>query len=173
MREAECTVGDSSAAARRGIGRAISLLSASSSGCAVGKGAIQDNGALSRDIGDGDHTLVEGCIAAVAQDILLVLAVVVVVAAALRVLFAKALDGLRLVGIDGDVVEGPGVLVWVRVNGVVPRASEAIEEYSGSKTDTNTKEDRGNATPRRRSSSIWDRSAAAVESTTTVGWTWS
>jgi hypothetical protein len=173
VREAESTVCDSSATARRGIGRAISLLSASSSGCAVGKGAVQDNGALSRDIGDGDHTLVEGCIAAVAQDILLVLGVVVVVAAALGVLFAKALDWLRLVGVDGDVVEGPCVLVWVRVDGVVPRASETKEKYSGSKTDSGTKEDRGNAAPRRRSSSIWDRSTAAVESATTVGWTWS
>lgn len=113
MREAECTVGDSSATTRSGVSRAISLLSASSSSCAVGKRAVQDNGALSRDIGDRNHTLVEACIAAVAQDILLVLGVVVVVAAALGVLFAKALDWLRLVGVDGDVVEGPGVLVWV------------------------------------------------------------
>jgi hypothetical protein len=171
VRKAKCTAfcGSSTSA---GIGRrAISLLSASSSGCAVGKGAVQDNGALSLEIGHGDHTLVEACIAAVAQDILLVLGVVVVVTAALRVLFAKALDRLGLVGVNGDVVEGPGVLVWVRVDGVVPRASETIEEYSGSKTDSDTKEDRGNAAPRRRSSSIWDRSAAAVVSATTVGWT--
>lgn len=111
MRNAECTICDSSArATRRRViirGTAIGLLSASSSGCPVRKRAVQDNGAPSIDIGHRDHALVEACIATVAQDILLVLGVGVVVAAALIVLFAKALDWLRLVGIDGDVVEGP------------------------------------------------------------------
>lgn len=131
MRDAECTICDSSARATRRSrvivrSTAVSFLSASSSGCPVRKRAIQDNGAPSLDVGHRDHTLVEACIAAVAQDILLVLGVVVVVAAALIVLLAKALDWLRLVGIDGDVVEGPGVLVWVRVDASVPPAGETI-----------------------------------------------
>lgn len=174
MREAECTVCDTTAisgssAIRRSS--AISVLSASSSGCPVRKRSVQDNGALSLDIGHRDHTLVEALIAAVAQDILLVPSVLVVVAAAFVVLLAKALDRLRLVGIDGDVIEGPAVLIRVRVDAVtVPPAEETIGEYSGSNTNSNTEEDWGNSTPGRAPSSVWDRTAAAVVCAATVGW---
>lgn len=177
MRETECTVcdttGSSGSSAIRGSS-AISILSASSSGCPVRKRAVQDNGALSLDIGHRDHTLVEALIAAVAQDLLLVPSVLVVVAAALVVLLAKALDRLRLVGIDGDVKEGPAVLVRVRVDAVaVPPTEETICEYSGSNTNTNTEEYWGNSTPGRSTSSVGDRAAAAVVCAATVGWSWS
>jgi hypothetical protein len=83
---------------------------------------VQDNSALSVDISHRNHTVVQASVAPIAQNVLLVLGIGVVVAAALGELLAEAVDRLRLCNIEGRVVEGPAVGVRIVVDTVVPCA---------------------------------------------------
>lgn len=103
-----------------------STCSASITGChgSVRQSAIDEDGRGSVDVVDLDESLVEGGCAAIAEQTVHVRGISAIVAAALLVLLAQALDRLRLIRAGTGVVEGVRVRVWVIVRWVEPEAVE-------------------------------------------------
>lgn len=147
------------------IAGSIGTLGAAGSGRAVGKRAVDQQSRRAVDIGNVDHRLVERSIAAVTDQIVQILRVAVLVAAAHVVRVAGALHRLGLILLGGLVVIGVWVGVGIQVGAVQPHTGPEGEEACRKEDGHDTR--RGAATGLVR----YCRAAAVVSPTAVwVGW---
>lgn len=146
--------------ARRGVG----VVRAAARCRAVGQGTVEQDGVGAVDVGDANEALVELGVAAVAEDARDVVGAVVLVAAALLVFVAAALDGLGLVLARGGVVVVPGAAVGVDIDGVPPEPRPEGDGGAGKDEGDGRDAARG-----ARAGAVGDGGAAAVVAPAAVG----